>query len=428
MRGKDKAAFFFSAVKGGIFMNFSMLAFKDLLGDAVNYFANFQTATDGCRTVMLWVAIALILAFIAAKIALRCTAPKVAEGEEVKDARQSKLNKTALFVALGYAVAAIVVFTVCYFNDVSTGEESLVPITFYPLLVFLAVSIAGGIAVAFKPLKLVKIIAASVSAAALVAAIICLIVYYASGDAAEWNWVSEDQVEQAGLYVSAIILLAIIVAVAFITDRTKGFDTRAITFGGICIALSFALSYIRIIHMPMGGSITLASMLPLMLYSYMFGCKKGLVAGIIYGVLQAIQDPWLLHPAQFALDYIVAFMAIALTGCLRNVASLKGKMRTQFTLGAIIAGVLRYVSHYFSGVFAFGMFGADYAEEYGISALANPYFYSFVYQTMYVIPEMIIVIVVGVLLLSSANMRRQVLRYGEYEKTAESVATDAIAA
>ena len=409
-------------------MNFSMLAFSDLLGDIENYFANFETAADSCRTVMLWLAIALVIAFIAVKVAFYFTAPKPVQGEVVADKRQKIANKVGLFVALAYVVTAIVAFLAFYFTDVNAGEDYLVPITFYPLLVFAIVAIAGGIAVAFKPVKPVKIAALSLGGAALVAAIVCLIVYYATGDAGDWNGVTLDGATNAGLYISAIALTAIIIVVSFITDKTKGFDTRAITFAAISIALSFALSYIRILHMPMGGSITFASMLPLMLYSYMFGCKKGLIAGIVYGFLQAIQDPWLLHPAQFALDYLVAFMAMALTGCLRNVASLKGKMRTQFTLGAIIAGVMRYISHYFSGVFAFGTFGADYAEEYGISALANPYFYSFVYQSMYVIPEIVIVIVVGVILLSSANFRKQVLRYGNFEKTIVSVPTEEIPA
>lgn len=403
-----------------------MLAFSDLFGDIENYFANFETAADSCRTIMLWLAIALVIAFIAVKVAFYFTAPKPVQGEVVADKRQKTANKAGLFVALAYVVTAIVAFSAFYFADVNAGEDYLVPITFYPLLVFAIVAIAGGIAVAFKPVKPVKIAALSLGGAALVAAIVCLIVYYATGDAGDWNGVTLDGATDAGLYISAIALTAIIIVVSFITDKTKGFDTRAITFAAISIALSFALSYIRILHMPMGGSITFASMLPLMLYSYMFGCKKGLIAGIVYGFLQAIQDPWLLHPAQFALDYLVAFMAMALTGCLRNVASLKGKMRTQFTLGAIIAGVMRYISHYFSGVFAFGTFGADYAEEYGISALANPYFYSFVYQSMYVIPEIVIVIVVGVILLSSANFRKQVLRYGNFEKTIVSVHTEEI--
>ena len=401
-------------------MNFSVLAFSDMMGDVANYFANFSSASNACRTVMLWIAIVLVLAFIAAKIAFKCTAPKAADGQAEPDRRQKILNRAGMFTALAYVVAVIVAFTVIYFYDVSTEEDYLVPITFYPLLVFALVAIAGGIAVYFRPVKPVKIAAVSVAAAALVAAIVCMIVYYASGDAAEWNWVSEDDVGDAALYICAVALTVVIVAAAFFADRTKGFATRDITFAAICIALSFALSYIRIVRMPMGGSITFASMVPLMLYSYMFGCKKGLVAGLVYGVLQAIQDPWILHPAQFVLDYVTAFMGIALTGCLRNVRALKDKTRLKFALGAIIAGVARFISHYFSGVFAFGMFGADYAGEYGISALANPYVYSLVYQSLYIIPEMIIAIAVGVLLLSSANLRKQVARYGNFERPLES--------
>lgn len=409
-------------------MNFSMLAFGDLLGDVENYFANFASPADSCRTVMLWIAIALVLAFVVTTVAIKFTAPKPAAGEEVKDGRQKLANRIFLFIALAYVVAAIISFSAFYYSDVNAGEDYLVPITFYPLLVFAIVAIAGAIAVAFKPVKAVKIAALTIGGCALVAAIVCLIVYYATGDASEWNGVELTGSDQAWLYASAIILAAAIVVVSMLTDRVKGFDTRAITFAAVCVALSFALSYIRILHMPMGGSITLASMLPLMLYSYMFGCRRGLIAGLVYGFLQAIQDPWLLHPAQFALDYLVAFMAIALTGCLRNVPALKGKMRTQFTLGAIIAGVTRFVSHFFSGAFAFGVFGAGYADDYGIAILSNPYIYSLIYQSMYVIPEVIIAIVVGVLLMSSANLRRQIVRYGNFEKNVESVPPEAIPA
>ena len=409
-------------------MNFSLLAFSDVIGDIENYFANFETAADTCRTVMLWLAIALVIAFIAVKVALYLTAPKPAQGQEAADGRQKIANKAGLIVALAYAVAAIVAFSAFYFTDVSNDEDYLVPITFYPLLVFAVVAIAGAIAVAFKPLKAVKAVAAGLAGAAFVAALVCLIVYYSTGDASEWNGIEITAGDSAVLYVSAAVLTATMIAVAFITDRTKGFDTRAITFAAICIALSFALSYIRLLRMPFGGSITFASMLPLMLYSYMFGCKKGLIAGLVYGMLQAIQDAWIFHPAQFALDYLVAFMAIGLTGCLRNVHTLKDRMRTKFTLGSIIAGVTRFISHFFSGVFAFGAYGVTYAEQWNIPALSNPYIYSIVYQSLYIIPEMVIVIVVGVLMLSSANLRKQIARYGNFEKTAEHVPSEEIPA
>ncbi|MBR2384770.1 MAG: energy-coupled thiamine transporter ThiT, partial [Clostridia bacterium] len=70
----------------------------------------------------------------------------------------------------------------------------------------------------------------------------------------------------------------------------------------MCVALSFALSYIKLFEMPQGGSVTLFSMLPIMLFSYIYGMKKGLLVGVIYGLLQAVQDPYIIHPAQFLLD------------------------------------------------------------------------------------------------------------------------------
>ena len=67
--------------------------------------------------------------------------------------------------------------------------------------------------------------------------------------------------------------------------------TKSLVYGALCIALSFALSYVKLFSMPMGGSVTLCSMLPLMFYSYRFGLSKGLLAGLAYGLLQLIQKP-----------------------------------------------------------------------------------------------------------------------------------------
>lgn len=386
-------------------MFFNLLSFADMLKDVTTYFTNVDGLTNTCRTVMLWVAVALVAAFIVCKIAVR------------KD-KQSIVDKAGLFTALGYTVASIVLFTVCNFI-----EDDMVAITFYPLLVFILAIIGGALAISFKPTKPVKIVAACVAGAALIAAIVCMAVYYASGDANEWNWIDADDVNNIGLYISAVALVAVIVGLMYATDKNYSpFDARSLSFAAVCVALSFALSYVRIVKMPMGGSITLASMLPIMLYAFMFGSRKGVAAGLVYGVLQAVQDPWILHPAQFALDYAVAFSALGLAGCLKGLNIFNGKIRLQFTLGAVIAGILRFVSHYFSGVFAFGSYASGFAEEFNMPSLTNPYFYSFVYQSMYVIPEIIIVIVVGVLLLSSKNFAKQVEKFSlpKAEKKSET--------
>lgn len=395
-----------------------------MLEGTKRYFANFDGTANICRTIALWISIALVIAFAASKIYLLVLGKvsKKHSAESISNAH-SLINGAWLVIALIFAAALIITFSTCYFVDVANDEDYLFPILFYPLLVLSVSVVASAVAIAVKPLKLVKIICAAVCGAALVAVIVCMIVYYASGDAGE-------ALSNLGLYISAVVLVAGIVVLAFFSDRNyKPFDSRSLSFAAVCVALSFALSYVRVFKMPMGGSITFASMLPLILYSFMFGSRKGVLAGLVCGILQAVQDPWILHPAQFALDYPVAFAAVGLAGCIRGFNLFNGKIRVQFVLGALIACALRFISHYFSGVFAFGAYGAGYADEYGISLLANEYFYSFLYQCLYVIPEFIIVTVVGELLLSSGNFRKQIERYSDIKtpvtvKTAEEAALE----
>ena len=381
-----------------------------MLEDIKTYFANFDGATNTCRTIALWITIALVVAFVATKLYVVIYAKVTGKYEKPELEKFAKLfNGAWITVALVTAVAFIVTFAACYFVDVANGDDSLVPILFYPLLAFSIAVVGSAIAIFVKPEKIVKIVCAAVISAAFIAALVCLIVYYSGGEAADNN--GGDVLSSLGLYLSAAFVTIAVVALAFIADRSKtSFDTRTIAFAAICVALAFALSYVRIFKMPMGGSITFASMLPLMLFAFMFGSRKGILVGLIYGILQAIQDPWLIHPAQFLLDYAVAFAAIGLTGCIRDFGAVKN-MRGQFVLGAVIACALRFLSHYFAGVFAFGMYGEWYAEVYAAPALANEYFYSFVYQSLYIIPELAIVLAVSMILMSSKTFRRQIEIY-----------------
>ncbi len=388
-----------------------------MLDQIKNYFVNFDGLTDTCRTIALWITIALVVAFVTTKVFLIVLKKRSKKyGEETLVGANSIVNSAWIIVALVVAAIIIVTFFSCYLVEVSRGDDTLVPILFYPLIVLAAVAVGCAAALFFKPVKLTRIICACVAGCALIAAVVCMIVYSLGDEAGE-------ALSDVGLYISAIALVAAIIVFAVFADRkSKPFDTRSITFAAVCVALSFALSYVRLFKMPMGGSITFASMLPLMLFAFMFGCRKGILVGLVYGVLQAIQDPWIIHPAQFALDYAVAFMAIGLTGCFKNLGLFKGNMRAQFALGAITACLLRLLSHYFAGVFAFGTYGEFYAAEYNMPALANPYLYSFVYQCMYLIPELAIVLAVSMIVFASSNFRKQIEKYSERaEKSGASV-------
>ena len=178
----------------------------------------------------------------------------------------------------------------------------------------------------------------------------------------------------------------------FLGRKDRMFDSRTISYAAVCIAMSFALSYIQLFTMPQGGSVTLASLLPLMIYSYMFGVKKGVFAGFIYGILQALQDPWLIHPAQFLLDYPVA-ATIGLSGMFRNVKAFQGKPQLAVALGGIVPSVLRFASHLFSGVFAFSEYAGD----------QNAWIYSLGYNS-FVFIDIAIVIVVAIIFSSKSFM------------------------
>ena len=86
--------------------------------------------------------------------------------------------------------------------------------------------------------------------------------------------------------------------------------TKKLVFSAMGIALAMVTSYIKVWEMPMGGSITLMSMLFICLIGYWFGPKYGLLAGAAYGLLQFIVDPYMLTNPQEILDYPLAFGAL----------------------------------------------------------------------------------------------------------------------
>ena len=264
-----------------------------LLADTTWYPVTFDSPLNIARGVFFWLTIALLLAcgvfFSIVKFLLK-----------------RELGRGLRYLGIGaVAYACLVGIVLLLLTFLEDGIEALL---FYPLLALVLAVGGSGIALFFRRNKTVYIVCGCVVGAALIAALVCMGVLFASGDSLLNNWILTDdesadfsKVDQIGLYISAALLVAGIIAATFLLgkDEPKGFDAKSISFAGVAIAMSFALSYLRIVKMPQGGSITVASLLPLMIYSYMFGVKKGVFAGMIYGLLQAVQDPYILHPAQY---------------------------------------------------------------------------------------------------------------------------------
>ena len=82
----------------------------------------------------------------------------------------------------------------------------------------------------------------------------------------------------------------------------------------VASAMSYVLNLISFIKFPNGGGIQLLSMLPVLMVSILYGRMVGITTGLIYGLLSLISGPYIIHPAQFLLDYILPTMLLGLSG------------------------------------------------------------------------------------------------------------------
>ena len=154
--------------------------------------------------------------------------------------------------------------------------------------------------------------------------------------------------------------------------------TRKLVFSAVAVALAMITSMIKIIDMPMGGSVTLFSMLFICLIGYWFGAGAGIITGCAYGLLQFIIDPYMLSIPQVLIDYPLAFGALGLAGLFH-------KQKFGLQIGYVIGVIGRFVFAILSGV----IFFADYAPE-GM----NPFVYSFVYNGASLGAEALITVIV----------------------------------
>lgn len=211
--------------------------------------------------------------------------------------------------------------------------------------------------------------------------------------------VPEETYKLVGLIaIIALAVLAVIMLVLCLAN--KKMDTKSIVYAAVCLAGSFVLSFLKIAPVTFGGSITLASFVPILIYAYVYGPVKGLLIGLIYGVLQFIQDPYMLTPVTFLLDYLLAFVGIFLIGLARILFK---RENTAVFVGTAAAYVWRFVMHFVSGLIYFRM-GAIWVDIPAENAVT----YSLLYQTVYLLPDMVITMAVMGILVGTKNFSRLV--------------------
>ncbi len=182
-------------------------------------------------------------------------------------------------------------------------------------------------------------------------------------------------------------------------------NLKKLTVSALFIALSTVLSeVVPSISLPMGGSITVFSMVPMCLLGIMFGLKWGIFVNLIYGVIQLMfglgnlsyATWWGAAVAIVLLDYVIAYGVLGFSGIFKN------KIKNEFLaciLGVLLAVFLRYVCHIITGFTVW----REIADFWGAV------WFSITHNGLYMIPEMIIT-PLGVALLYKANVLKRLAK------------------
>lgn len=176
-----------------------------------------------------------------------------------------------------------------------------------------------------------------------------------------------------GISIAAGILF-LAGAVAFAAGQAKKGEkqmaVKELVYCAAAVALAFLTSYIRVVKMPWGGSVTLCSMLFICLIGYWYGVKTGIMAGLAYGILQFLQEPYVLSLFQVCCDYVLAFAALGLAGLF---SKSKNGLVKGYLFGAFMRGVFHAVGGY--------LYWMDYMPDNFPQSLAAiyPILYNYAY-------------------------------------------------
>ena len=185
---------------------------------------------------------------------------------------------------------------------------------------------------------------------------------------------------------------------------------RMLCEGAMMVALAQVLSYIKLMELPNGGSLTPA-MFPIILFAVRWGLTPGLMAGFTFGLLQLIFDGAYAWGWQsMLLDYLVAFTPLGLAGLF------KGKKWGIF-VGTVVGCLGRFVVHYISGVTIYKILAPT---EFMKWTFTSPSAYSLVYNGSYMLPNTIIALVIAAVLYKP--LKKYIL--GQDLEAAERVAAE----
>ena len=168
----------------------------------------------------------------------------------------------------------------------------------------------------------------------------------------------------------------------------KKSNVYALTEGAIMVAIATALSYLKLLELPQGGSICIG-MLPIFIYCSRWGWKQSFLVTLAYGALQLLLDgAYAWGPTSMLLDYLVAFTVL-------GVACFFRKLPGGVYIGAVVGSLCRFVVHFISGITIYRIYEP---VELFDTTFTNPYIYSAAYNGSYIVIDLIFCLILLALL------------------------------
>lgn len=145
--------------------------------------------------------------------------------------------------------------------------------------------------------------------------------------------------------LNTIMLIICLVPIAFYLFNLRGYklNTKTMIVIALFAAFSFVLSKIQFIQYPQGGGINLLSSLPILMVGLFYGPVTGMTCGLVSGLISLIGGAYIIHPAQFLLDYILPTMLLGVSGLFGT------KTNKNIFLGCLFAVMLKQTAHILSG-------------------------------------------------------------------------------
>ena len=168
--------------------------------------------------------------------------------------------------------------------------------------------------------------------------------------------------------------------------RKNVLTTKQLTEIAMFISFAVVLEVLASVfpRMPQGGSLSI-SFLPLLVLVYRHGFRIGVLAGVIFGLFNWMLTGFQVHVVWFEgiTDYLIASGVVGFAALIFTIDRNDVKY---FVLGAIFAGLLRFLVHFLSGIFIFDVF---------LPEGQNLYLYSLIYNAWYMIPTIILLAILS---------------------------------